>query len=153
MKDIKGYEGLYAITEDGKVWSYKRNKYLIPEVLENGYLRVSLSKDGKYHKVRIHTLVANAYLDNPNGYEDINHKDENKENNSVSNLEWVSHKDNCNYGTRNNKIRKAVYCVELDKVYESQSAAAKELGLWQGNIGKCCNGIWETTGGYHWKFV
>lgn len=107
MVDISGYEGVYAITSCGKVWSYKRKKFL-KNCLDprTGYYQVCLYKDGgKHHAIHlIHRLVANAYLPNPNGYPCINHLDEIKEHNYLNNLEWCTYKYNCNYGTRNSRI-------------------------------------------------
>lgn len=108
MKDIKGYEGSYAVTEEGQVWSYKSNKFLKPVNAGYGYLVVCLRKDGKHTNKRIHRLVAEAYLPNPEGKAEVNHKDEDKTNNCVANLEWVSSKENCNYGTRNKRISETV---------------------------------------------
>ena len=105
MKDIKDYEGLYAITSCGQVWSYKRKRFLKPIVDAFGYARVNLSKNGKVKAHKIHRLVAEAYIPTPLGLRDVNHLDENKLNNSCLNLEWLSHKDNCNYGTRNKRIQ------------------------------------------------
>lgn len=105
MKDIKGYEGLYGITSCGRVWSYRRQKFLASIVDSWGYVRVNLSKEGKVKTYKIHRLVAEAYIPNPEGLRDVNHLDENKSNNSVNNLCWCSHKDNCNYGTRNQRIK------------------------------------------------
>ena len=153
MRDVVGYEGLYAITSCGKVWSYKRQKFLKPEVLENGYLRVALWKDGQKERFRVHRLVAEAYIPNPEGKEQVNHKDEDKTNNCINNLEWMTHKENINYGTRTERTRKPVYCVELDKIFESLSQAAEELGLNVGNISNCCSGRGKTAGGYHWERV
>lgn len=104
MKDIVGFEGLYAVTEDGQVWSHKSGRFLKPIIDSWGYAKVNLSKNGKFKGYKIHRLVAEAYIPNPEGLRDINHRDENKQNNHVSNLCWMSHKDNCNYGTRNQRI-------------------------------------------------
>lgn len=153
MKDIKGYEGLYAITSCGKVWSYFSGQFLKPEITEKGYLRVSLIKNGKVKHFKIHRLVAEAYIPNPEGKPQVNHKDEDKTHNYVGNLEWMTSKENNNYGTRNQKIRKPVYCVELDREFESITAAAKELGLSKGNISNALSGKYKTCGGYHWQFA
>lgn len=153
MKDIKGYENLYGITSCGKVWSYRSNRFLKPQD-NKGYLRVELyGADGSRKKYSIHRLVAEAYIPNPDNKGYVNHKDEVKTHNWVENLEWVTPAENTNYGTRNQKVSKAVYCVELDRTFSSQTNAAKELGLYPNNISRCCNGTLKTTGGYHWRFV
>ena len=90
MKDIIGYEGLYAVTSCGKVWSYKSKKFLKPGKRRDGYLHVSLYKGGEGKLYYIHRLVAEAYLPNPNGLQQVNHKDENRENNALQNLEWCT---------------------------------------------------------------
>ena len=155
MKDIKGYEGLYAITSCGKVWSYKSKRFLKPRVVKD-YFKVTLYKSGTGKEYFIHRLVAAAYIDNPLDLPDVNHKNERKADNYISNLEWISHEDNCNYGTRNQRAgeahRKPVYCAELDKVFESQSAAAAELGINIGSINSCLKGRYKTAGGYHWSY-
>ena len=122
MKDIKNYEGLYAVTSCGKVWSYRNNKFLKPGLV-SGYLQVVLADKGSRAQYKVHRLVAEAYIPNPKGLPQVNHKDENKLNNSVNNLEWMTAEENANYGTRSerigNKLGKPVYCVELDKVFDS----------------------------------
>lgn len=159
MKDIQGYEGLYAITKDGQVWSYKSNRFLKPSTTngEGTYLKVSLSKEGKVSKRYIHRLVAEAFIPNPENKPEVNHIDENKQNNCVSNLEWVTEKENANHGTRTQrvtaKISKPVRCVELDKVFPSQREAARQLDLSQGNITRACQNSARTVGGYHWEYV
>lgn len=160
MKDVVGYEGLYAITSCGKVWSYKSNKFLKPGVSQDGYLRVGLSKNGKLKTIEIHKLVAQAYIPNPENKPQVNHKDEDKTHNYVGNLEWITSKENMNYGTRNerfsekrktysNKKRK-VYCVELDREFESISQAARETGANASKICMVCQGKRKVCGGYHW---
>lgn len=103
MKDIKGYEGLYAVTEEGQVWSYRAHKFLKPWACYGNYLQVSLSKDKVVKKYKVHRLVAEAYIPNPENLTDVNHKDKNRQNNCLSNLEWLSHKDNINYKTEEEK--------------------------------------------------
>lgn len=94
MKDIKNYEGLYAVTEDGQVWGYKRKRFLSPTADKDGYLRVSLSKDSQSKTYKIHRLVAEAYLPNPNNLPEVHHIDTNRTNNNISNLQWVSKEEN-----------------------------------------------------------
>ena len=156
MIDITGYEGLYAITDCGKVWSYRKNIFLKP-FLARGYFKVRLCKDGNNKQVLVHRLVAEAFLPNPQNLPQINHKDENKQNNCVDNLEWCDAKYNINYGKHNEKVSKShckkVYCVELDKVFDSANQAAMQLNLFDSNIAKCCKGKYKKTGGYHWKYA
>lgn len=103
MKDIKNFEGHYAVTSCGKVWSYKSKKFLKPRKDSSGYYQVSLWKDGKGKNYLLHRLVAEAYLPNPEGLPQINHKNENKADNCLNNLEWCTCKYNINYGTRNKR--------------------------------------------------
>lgn len=98
MTDIKGYEGLYAITEDGQVWSYKANKFKKPQNI-NGYLSVVLYKDKHLKNYSIHRLVAETFIPNPDGKPEVNHIDEDKTNNCVDNLEWCTKSENCKHGT------------------------------------------------------
>ena len=177
MKDIKGYEGLYAVTNNGKVWSYKSNKFLSPSKDKNGYLRVVLCKDKRKYYVKIHKLVAETFIENPNNFNCINHKDEVKDNNSMENLEWCTVEYNINYGTRteraaktqtgmkrsdiakehmrmSKKNRRSVLCVEKNIVYNSIREAAKMCNIERNTISKCCKKIknYNTAGGYHWEY-
>lgn len=156
MIDIAGYEGLYAVTDCGKVWSYRKNTFLKP-FFARGYPKVRLYKDGANEQISVHRIVARAFLPNPQNLPQINHKDENKKNNCVDNLEWCDTKYNINYGKHNENVArshcKKVYCVELGRVFESAKLAAMQLGLFDSNIAKCCKGKYKTTGGYHWKYA
>lgn len=100
MVDISGYEGVYAITSCGKVWSYRTNRFLKPGRCsdKNPYQKVYLYDNYKRKICYVHQLVAQAYLENPLGYTEVNHKDENKLNNCMSNLEWCSRLYNNTYG-------------------------------------------------------
>ena len=157
MKDIVGFEGLYGITRNGNVWSYKSKKFLKPRLNTSGYYQVNLCKDGKGKNFTIHRLVATAFIPNPDNLPEVNHKDEDKSNNCVENLEWMSKIDNINYGTgieRSAKKRsKPVYCVELNRVFDGARKAARELELDNSHIIKCCKGKLKTTGGYHFRYA
>lgn len=100
MVDIEGYAGLYAVTEDGRVWSYRSQKFLKLYSDCWGYYRVGLWERNKMKNYQVHRLVANAYIPNPNNYPCVNHKDEDKSNNNVSNLEWCTYAYNNIYGNR-----------------------------------------------------
>ena len=118
-RDIKGYEGLYQVSNLGRVKSLIRgtgNQFrfskveviLKPHLTKKGYFRLSLSKNNKRKSFQVHRLVAEAFIPNPNNYPQVNHKDENKTNNCVDNLEWCTNKYNCNYGNHGEKISKAL---------------------------------------------
>lgn len=156
MTDIAGYEGLYAITDDGKVWSYRKNIFLKP-FLARGYFKVRLCKGRTNKQVLVHRIVAETFLPNPQSFPQINHKDENKKNNRVDNLEWCDAKYNINYGKHNKRVSrshcKKVYCIELDRAFEGAKVAATQLNLSDSNIVKCCKGKYKTTGGYRWEYA
>ena len=156
MRDIPGYEGLYAATSCGKVYSYRAKKFLKPTKNKDGYLRVGLCKDKKRKWYYIHRLIAEVYLPNPENLLFVNHKDEDKSNNCVNNLEWISHKDNCNFGTRNERIakacRKKVICLETNEIFNSVTEAAKSVNIDQSSISNCLAGRYKTSASYHWRY-
>lgn len=156
MKDIKGYEGLYAVTSCGKVWSYHMNNFKKPYQHNCGYLSVNLSKNNKCKTCLIHRLVAETYLTNPDNLPQVNHKDENKFNNCLNNLEFCSATYNNTYGARIKKAAekhsKPVYCVELNTKYKSIAEASELLQISKGNICSVVKGIRKTAGGYHWRW-
>ena len=161
-KNIEGYEGLYQISNCGRVKSFYNGKELIMKLgtNEKGYSRVSLWKNHKKKDYKVHRLVAEAFLDNPDNLTEINHKDEDKSNNNVDNLEWCSHQYNINFGTaiqrRVNKISKTTYQYTLDgkliREWKSTSEIEQQLGYCRGHIGKCCNGKLKTAYGYVWTY-
>lgn len=131
-RDIKGYEGLYQVSNFGRVVSYHYNKIRLMSIApqSRGYETILLCKDGNRESLLVHRLVAAAFVPNPNNYNEVNHIDENKCNNNADNLEWVSHSENCNYGTRISRIsEKNTGQKRLDetraKMKESQSLRAE----------------------------
>lgn len=154
-KDIIGYEGLYKISSWGRVWSCRRNAYRKP-VFTGKYYQIKLCKNGVVDYPSIHRLVAQHFLDNPNNLPEVNHKDENKLNNHVDNLEWCTHEYNTSYGTRNSRIGKAnskpVICIETGIIYSSVMEAERQTGIHNGNIIQVCNGRRKTAGKYHWRY-
>ena len=93
MKDVVGYEELFAITEDGQIWSKRSNRFL-KLTLSSGYLTATTKISGSHVCLRAHRLVAQAYIPNPDNKPQVNHKDGNKQNNHVSNLEWCTAREN-----------------------------------------------------------
>lgn len=108
MKDVVGYEGQYAVTSCGKVWSYKSNKFLKPKTDKDGYYKVNLYNKGKQKTFFIHRLVAEAYISNLDNLPQVNHKSEIKTENFINNLEWCTAEYNTNYGTRNERAGKTI---------------------------------------------
>ena len=170
-KDIPNYEGLYQASNYGKIISlhYKKTKELKPRKANHGYLKVALFKNGIRKEISVHRMIATLFLDNPNGYNEVNHKDENVTNNFVCNLEWCDRVYNCNYGTRNKRISKSninnekktkkVNQYDLQgnfiKTWNSIKEISEKLGICNSHIGDCCKGIYgrKTSGGYKWKYA
>lgn len=163
-KDIEGYEGLYQVSNLGRVKSIKRNtatNRILKPHNTNKYLQVCLCKNGSTKYKLIHRLVAEAFIPNYENLPEVNHKDEDKLNNSVSNLEWVSQAENLAYGTRNKRIglhkSKAVQAFNDEGVlvaeYSSINEAAEKNRLTPINISRCCRGIYKRSGGYIWRFL
>ena len=153
MKDVVGYEGLYAVTSCGKVWSYRNECFLKPRANRGGYLYVNLFKDGEKKTYYVHRLVAEAYIPNTENLPQINHKDENKTNNCLQNLEWCDAKYNANYGTRNEKIKKPILQYDLDGNLIREWGCAADVGKEvNGNICHCLKGRQKSAYGYIWKY-
>lgn len=104
MKDIPGYEGRYAATEDGVIWSLpggKRSGHkLKPYPTSDGYMKVQLYRSGGVKCLFVHRLIAETFIPNPVGYSVVNHKDANPQNNRVSNLEWIDQSGNIKFSHR-----------------------------------------------------
>lgn len=163
-KDIEGYEGLYQVSNLGRVKSLgngdsnaSKERILKPYKAKGDYLLVDLHKQGKRKQHLVHRLVAMAFIDNPNNLEQINHRDEDKTNNSIQNLEWCDRKHNINYGTRNQrvaeKLSKQVLCVETGVIYPSAHQVERELGFANTYISAVCIGRYKQAYGYTWRYV
>lgn len=167
-KDIYGYEGLYQVSNLGRVKSlakYDRIGRYRTECIKsqvdngNGYLVVNLKIDGIQKMSTVHRLVAESFIPNPNNKRCINHIDGNKKNNNVNNLEWVTHSENMihavKHGLCNHRNGRKVLCVELNKVFYSIKDAERWVGVKGSRISSVCNlkrGC-KTCGGYHWRYV
>ena len=172
-RDVIGYEGLYQVSNLGNVkslertvWNGKGYRVIKEGILKagkngRGYLYVILFKGGKSKPCTVHRLVAEAFLENPENLPDVNHKDENKENNCVENLEWVSHEYNCNHGTRNRRIAEklSIPIYGINKVsgliteFKSTMEAERITGINHGNIVSCLKGRLKTAGNFYWIYA
>lgn len=170
---VPGYENNYMVSNMGRVKNIKLNHILKPVKVIGGYYRVDLSVNNNPKHFRVHKLVALAFLPNPKNLPSINHKDENKANNSVDNLEWCTHKYNSNYGTAKERsaahknyaeiARKGlVYKYkpvvqynlngEFVKRWESATHCEKVLGINASRIRSCCRGVSKIAHGYIWRY-
>lgn len=177
-RPIKGYEGLYEVSNMGNVRSLDRVGYqrhwqgglsryfhkghiLKPHKRSNGYMCITLKKDGQKITHNIHRLVAISFIPKPNGKDCINHLDANPQNNDVSNLEWCTQSENIQYaydhGTKTPPHQKKVGQYDFDgnliKIWNSQTEPEKALGIFQANIYKVCNGKRKQAGGYIWRYI
>ena len=148
-KDIKGYEGLYQVSNLGRVKSlekidfsgHKRKCKILKLALNRyGYAYLTLSKNGNKKAYTVHRLVAESFIPNPNKLPFVNHKDENKSNNRVKNLEWCTHEYNINYGTCRERMSKKVKCITTNEIFISITEASKKYNLCDGDISRCCQG-------------
>lgn len=157
-RDIKDYEGLYQVSNLGRIQSFYFDRKLLLKLRFNGhYYQVTLYKNGKPKQYNVHRLVAETFISNPKNLPYVNHKNEDKTDNSIENLEWCTHEYNIDYGTcQERRIatqRKPVICVETGKRYVSMVDAGKQLGISYKHMSDCCKGKRKTTGGYHWKYA
>ena len=174
------YEG-YKVSNLGKILSlnYKNTgkaELMNPVTNTNGYFQVNLYKNGESKTCRVHRLVAETFLENPENLPEVNHKDENKKNNFVflnedgsvdkekSNLEWKNHRDNCNHGTRNERVAKANTNGKLSKKVLQLSLTGELIceypstrecernGFNHGAVAACCRGEKPQYKGFIWKY-
>lgn len=157
--DIENFEGLYQISDKGDIRNIKSGRILIPKLTKKGYNTICLSNKGIKYNFQVHRLVANAFIPNPNNYHCVNHKDENKLNNSVENLEWCTHSYNTNYGTcierYSTKNKKSIQQLKdgvLVNEFASAIDAEKQYGFCRSSISQCCNGIIKSYKGFQFRF-
>lgn len=183
-KDVVGYEDLYQVSNLGNIKSkerivkngnrifFKKEKILTPFLQKTGYLTITLLKDNKIKSHYIHRLVAIAFIKNDLDLEQVNHKDGNKENNNVNNLEWCSRSENIKHAIKiglfskdvvlnkinkmNKKKRKSILQIKNNVIineFESPTVAGKQFSKLAGNnISACARGILKSAYGFQWKY-
>lgn len=172
-RDIKGYEGLYQVSNFGRVKSLERKvkkwdgfrtmpeTILKPKVQNNGYLTVMLYKNGKGKTIAIHRLVAEAFIPNPHNHPTVDHINRIRTDNREENLRWapmkLQAKNRINRDQFNRKDEsKPILQYTLDMVfvmeYPSINEAERLTGIDHVCIIRCCKGKYKTAGGYIWKY-
>lgn len=164
---VPGYEGLYEISNLGNVKSLRTGRIMKKPKNNVGYETVCLTKDKKQNTYLIHRLVALAFIPNPNGLPEINHKDEVKTNNCVENLEWCTREYNLNYGgysdrmskalLQKNPNRKRVSCYDIEtgeliKTYDSITEAAHDINVSYNALDTCLRGLTKTCKKMAWRY-
>ena len=155
-KDIVGYEGEYQISNYGRVKSLKRNKpHIMSLVLQttSNYYCIGLCKNNQKKKYSVDRLVAQAFVDNPNNYTEVNHIDEDTLNNYYKNLEWCSHAQNVQHSIYQQSIPVIQYDLQGNELaaFESIAAASRATNIARCGIGKVLKGKQKTAGGFQWK--
>lgn len=159
-KDVKDYEELYQVSNLGRVKSFYTNRILKGCKTSNGYLKVDLCKNGIVSTKTIHRLVAQAFISNSENKSQVNHIDENKTNNVISNLEWSTAKENINHGTHNERVSKsksiAIIATNIktgeSTDFNSGKECARQLDIDNSNINHVLQGRRNHTGGYTFKY-
>jgi len=173
-RDIKGYEGLYQVSNLGRVKSLERtapvmngskrtvSERILKQIRNRGYLQVHLGNgSGKMKTFKVHRLACEAFHENSQNKPEVNHINEDKSDNRACNLEWVSRKENNNHGTHNAKVAKALgkpvgqYAKngKLIKVWQSTREVERRLGVSSSHISKVARGKRKVAYGYVWKYI
>ena len=146
---LAGYDHYY-VSDEGYI--YSNNKRLASRINKDGYDNVFLYKDGKGKNYKVHRLVAQAFIPNPQNLPEVNHKDHNPSNNKVENLEWCDRTYNNRY-SRAKKVKQLTLDGQLIKTWECTRDIERTIKIAHNMVSLCCNGKLKTAGGYKWEYV
>lgn len=172
-KSIKGFEDRYEVSTFGRIKSLSRvkvgksnssfvteEKILSLSFNKDGYKKCSLHKDGKRYTYQVHRLVAETFIPNPNNLSQVNHKDWDRTNNTVSNLEWCSHRYNSeNRRIKSNRafteyrIAQFDFCGKCIGTYDNINSASLSTDIIPSRIKLCADGVINQAGNYIWKYI
>lgn len=152
-KPLSGYEWHYEISSYGRVRNTATGQIRKLFVHPSGYCLVDLYIGNKKKNFRVHRLVAQAFIDNPFGYEQVNHIDGNKQNNHVENLEWIDAGGNTRHALKIGHFNNKPLIDSNGVIYESAHEAQRQLGIHNSNISKVCRGIYKQYKGMVFKYV
>jgi hypothetical protein len=178
-RDVPNYEGLYQVSNLGRIRRMPKGKIRVQKAAKNGYLQVNLCKNNKVRWISVHRLVASAFIANPDNLPVVNHKDENKHNNHADNLEWVTPRENCLHGTgttrqkesrrrndpegnswKNAAKKLAIGCCRYNKTdnsivktYASLTEAAHDSGINITTILNQCKGKTQSRTSTYWRYA
>ena len=156
FKEIEGHKGAYLVGSNGTIFNQKTGQYLKAVQGKHGYMHVTLCY-GKKEDLLIHRAVAKAFVPNPDNFPCVNHKDEDKTNNDVSNLEWCTQKYNLNYGkmkvSRNSPVVQKDKNSNFIKQWNSIKEASESLKIKYQGISRVCRGLRRTCGGFMWEYA
>lgn len=195
-KDVVGYEGFYLVSNIGRIATLSHNVEYVSvydgiEIKKtfgakqclrklhrgkHGYIECTLRDSKRVKLMKVHRIVAQAFIPNPNNLPEVNHKNEDKTDNRSENLEWCTQKYNANYGTRNNRLKSSISCAHKRGAYQNanqksrkaiigislidnttiifeKSADLHECGFERHLVSKCCRGLRKDHKGYKWMFL
>lgn len=178
-KDVVGYEGLYQVSNFGRVKSFYngKEKILKPSIGNTGYLYINLCKNGKHYTKTVHRLIATTFISNTENKDYIDHINTDRTDNRVCNLRWVTRIENNNnsltrkhnkeskqgdkgyyYGKFGKEHPNSIPILQFNlnnefiREWECSMEIQRELNIYHSNITKCCKGIQKTAGGYVWRY-
>lgn len=160
-RDIPGFDGEYQVNNIGTVYSVKSKRVLRQKIDRYGYAQVTLYHKGHARYISVHRAVAMAFIPNPDRKNCVNHLDENKLNNDVKNLEWVTVKENDNYGTRNERMKRTkskrpvirILPDGTEQHYRGVKEASRKTGIAHSQIRNACLGVNKMPWAKEWRYA